>query len=172
MADLQGPRSAVAPGPGQARGLPAARGTGLASVPAAAPRCCAVKVSEQSFRASSPRYAHHTGHPFAVYHSGVFSVWSGVTTISRHNMAITPERNPGQGAGTPLNLPSPWQLLSTLPLRLCLFWTSPVHGTTQRVVSCGLAPFLLHHVFRGHPCCTRCQHLVPFYSKQHSTLWL
>lgn len=28
----------------------------------------------------------------------------------------------------------------------------------------GLGAFTLHHVFEGHPCCTRRQRFIPFYA--------
>lgn len=90
---MQGPWRADALGLAQASGLPAeARGTCLAGIPAPAPRCCRVKVSGQGFLTSFPRYARRTVRLFPAYNSGAFSVRSGVTTISIHNMVITPER--------------------------------------------------------------------------------
>ena len=110
-ADVQGPGRAAAPGRRQARGLPVARGTCLASVPAPAPRCCGVKVLGQGSGTSSPRYARHTVRPFPAYDSRAFSVRSGVNLAPQYGHHPR-KKKPRAGGRHSLDRASPWPLLS------------------------------------------------------------
>lgn len=63
---------------------------------------------------------------------------------------------------SPLPSPSPWQpLISFLSPPICLFWTSPLHGS--EAVWYFVTGFLtFHDVFMFHPCCSSVRILLLF----------
>ena len=121
-----GPGRRSAPAPGTGLWAPGGAGHVPGWRPRRCPRCCRVKVSEQSFGASSPRYAHHTGHPFALYDSGVFSVhWCDHHLAPQHGHY--PRKKPRTGSRNSLKPPeSLVTAIYSLPLRLCLSRALPV----------------------------------------------
>ena len=99
-----GPGRHSAPAPGTGPWAPSGTGHVPGWRPRRCPRRCGVRVSGQSFGASSPLYAHHTGHPFAVYDSGVFSVqWCDHHLAPQHGHY--PRKKPRTGSRNSLKPP-------------------------------------------------------------------
>ena len=111
------------------------------------------------------RYNSYTSHPFEVYNSMVFSIFSELCNHHHNkfqNIFITPKINPIPfSSHFPFSLcpSSPWQLL----IYFFSLWIFHINGIIQDVVFCVFL-LSLSIIFKVHSCCSIYQCFIPFFS--------